>query len=376
MQATEDTQPRRGDVFPEEEYEDNSPGCLVWGIVGAFGIALSLAIVLAAAEAGVRQGANIGERTAVARTQEFVARECEILPTDIAFERVEIVRTRYDNWAQRGEIPLCAQAYIPQATQIYVNSLVTDTPMPTATLEATATSQPTDIPTVMVERTIEVDSASAAPTSLYDLAGLLQEARDYMSAGNYPDAIRTLDAIAAIDPNYETATVNQLLFTSLTTRATDLYRTGGSLAEAVQLTTRAESFGDIGELSYERSVAQLYLDAQGFLNVNYPAAIQQLNQVRSFATNYRNTNQLLAQQYEGYGDALVAGGEPCRAVQQYDTLLAMQQQPSVQVKRDNAQNQCNGIGVVPTFDPNATVDPNAPTAAPTQAIAPVGQQGG
>jgi tetratricopeptide (TPR) repeat protein len=374
MQATEDTQPRRGDVFPEEEYEDTSPGCAVWGFVGAFGILLSLAIVLAAAEAGVRQGANIGERTAVARTQEFVARECEVLPTDIALERVSIVRTRYDNWAQRGAIPLCAQAYIPEATQIYVNSLATDTPMPTATLEATATSQPTDMPTAMVEST--VDSANVAPTSLYDLAGLLQEARDFITAQNYTDAIRTLDAIIAIDPNYETATVNQLLFNSLTTHATNLYRSSGSLAEAIQLTNRAELYGDIQDLNYERSVAQYYLDAQGFLDVNYPAAIQQLNQVQSFATNYRNTNQLLAQQYEGYGDALVIGGEPCRAVQQYDALLALQQQPSIQVKRDNAQNQCNGIGIVPTFDPNATVDPNAPTAAPTNAIAPVGQQGG
>ncbi|MDQ7024903.1 MAG: hypothetical protein Q9P44_05020 [Anaerolineae bacterium] len=372
MLSTEETKPNRSDIMREEDYADNEPGCVVWGIVGIFGIFLSFAIVLVAGEAGVRQGADAGAKTAVAREQEFIARECEILPTQIAREQVELVGLRYDTWMQQGAIPLCAQPYIAQATQIYLNSLATATPMPSATLEATATSFPTELPTATAEIPIE----NAAPTSIYDLAGLLQEARDDLFEGNTVEAIRSLDAIIAIDPDYETATVNQLLFTSLTNRATFLYRSDGSLAEAIQLTNRAENYGDVQDLAFERTVAQYYLDAQGFLDVNYAAAIQQLNQVRAFASNYRNTNQLLFEQYIGYGDAFVVGGEPCRAVQQYDAALAMQQQPSLQIKRDEVQAQCNGTGLVATLDPNSTIDPNQPTATPTTGIAPVGQPGG
>jgi hypothetical protein len=374
MQPLEDTKPNRADVFPEEEYEDSGPGCVVWGIVGVMGLLLSLAIVLTAAEAGVRQGATIGLNTAAARTQTFIGQECAILPTDIAMARVDIVRLRYDNWAQQGEIPPCALGYVEQATQIYLESLATDTPMPSPTPSPTETLAPTA--TVEITAEIAASDNTAEPTSIYDLAGLLQEAREAMTAGDYSEAIRTLDAIAAIDPSYEPATVNQLLFTSLTTRALALFRTDGSLAEAIQLTNRAEDYGNIDDLRHERTIAQYYLDAQGFLGVNFPAAIQQLNQVRSFASNYRNTNQLLLNQLEGYGDALVLGGEPCRAVQQYDTALSLQQLPAIQTKRDTAQNQCNGIGVIATVDPNATIDPNQPTAEPTTSIAPVGQPGG
>lgn len=362
MESTEETKPSRSDVIREDDYDDNGPGCVVWGIVGIFGIFLSFAIVLVAGEAGVRQGADAGAKTAAAREQEFIARECEILPTQIAREQVELVGLRYDTWAQQGAIPLCAQPYIAQATQIYINSLATATPLPTATFEPTATSLPTEIPSATVEIPV---ADNVAPTSIYDLAGLLQESRDYMAEGNTVEAIRSLDAITAIDPDYETATVNQLLFTSLTNRATFLYRSDGSLAEAIQLTNRAEIYGDVQDLAFERTVAQYYLDAQGFLDVNYAAAIQQLNQVRAFASDYRDTNQLLFEQLTGYGDAFVGGGEACRGVQQYDAALAMQPQPSLQVKRDAAQAQCIGVGV------SATIDPNQATE-----IAPVGQPGG
>jgi hypothetical protein len=381
MQSLEDTKPRRQSSVPDESYDDGGPGCIIWGIVGFFGIILAFGIVLVAAEAGTRTGAAIGEKTAVARTQAFIGRECEILPDDLAEGRLGIVRSRYENWAAQGAIPVCAQPYILTATQAYIESLATETPTATLTPEPTATL--TGTPTV--EATAELPANTLQPTSLYDLAGLLQEARDLMAIGDYVEAIRTLDAIAAIDSNYETSTVNQLLFTALTTRATTLYRTGGSLAEAIQLTNRAQNYGDIQDLNFERSIAQYYLDAQGFLNVNYPAAIQQLNLVRGLSGNYRDTNNLLVKQLEGYGDALVTGGEPCKAVQQYEAVLAMQPQSAVQTKLQQVQVQCSTgatpMTIVPS-DPNVTnvtVEANQsvfPTATEAPSIAPVGQPGG
>jgi hypothetical protein len=203
---------------------------------------------------------------------------------------------------------------------------------------------------------------------------LLSEAQAEIADGNFTDAISTLDAIRAIDPNFRTQDVNDMLFNALYTSAMNNFRLpDGSLAEGIVLANRAEEFGDIGELAFERDVAQLYLDAQSYLNVDYPQAIRILNSVYVLSSNYKDVQSLLFGQYVGYGDAFVAGMEPCQAVPQYDAALQLRPgDPNVVSKRDSAQTACT-LGVPATLDPNATLDPFAPTA--TQGIAPVGQGG-
>jgi tetratricopeptide (TPR) repeat protein len=352
----EETQAKPIDIFPpdDNEEEGSGPGCLVWGVMGLFGLVLAIAIVFAAALAGLNQGIATGETTAIARTQQYVLAECSQLPTDIAMNRIQIVQQRYDKWQGTGEIPACAQAYIPQATLIYQQSLITDTPMPTALSTATATPIPQDTAMPTVE-TVQNDSG-------YNLGALLLEAQGYLDANNYQEAIRTLDAIMAIDPNFESNTINTLLFNALRQRATTLYRSEeGSLAEAIALTNRAELYGDVGELNFERTVAQYYLDAQAHIDVNYSQAIVFLSQVINFAPTYpRGTGlarQQLISQYIGYGDALALGAEPCAAVQQYDLALQLSSTINgLQVKRDEAQTQCT-FGSSSTSEANTTLTP-------------------
>lgn len=365
MNDEETQKPIRSDILPppDEQYddEDSGPGCLVWGIMGLFGIALALAIVAAAALAGFNQGIETGQTTAIALTNQYIQDECQQLPTDIALNRVELVQLRYDKWQESGDIPACAQAFIPQATMIYQQSIVTDTPMPTATATATATIMPTEIPQdtpMPTAETVQDDSG-------YNLGALLLEAQGFLEVNNYQEAIRTLDAIIAIDPEFERGTINNMLFNALTQRATTLFQTeDGSLAEAILLTNRAEQFGDIGVLNFERNVAQLYLDAQPHINVNHSQAIVFLSQVYNFSPTYpRGTGQArqqLISQYIGYGDVLIFG-EACRAVQQYDSALALAPNTNgLQAKRDDAQTQCN-------FGLSATSQ-----ASSTQTVAPVG----
>lgn len=363
MTSTEKTQPRRDAVFPPEpdtDYEEgNDPGCMIWGLVGFLGILLATAIVLTAAFAGFSQGLDRAQKTATSARLSNILGQCEFLPTDVAAGRLTIIQGRFEDFAQNGQIPDCAQPYIQIATELYQASLVTPasaTPMILASATNPVTSTPPPENTTLATQTIPATSSSG-----YDLAGLLQEARDQMAIADYEEAMRTLDAILAIDPEYERNVVNSLLFNALTSRATTLYRGDGSLAEAIQLTNRAEQYGDVENLAFERLVAQYYLDAQGFLHVNYPAAIQQLNLVRGFAPNYRDTNELIVQQYAGYAQAFLLGGEPCRAVTQLDAALEIIPQPSLQVQRDQAHSQCMGI---PTPVPSGTE------------IAPIGQSGG
>lgn len=274
------TQPRREDVIPpdvdiearayeeqqyndDDDYGDSGPGCLAWGIMGLFAIVLSLAIVITAIFAGFNQGLSTANVTADAATAQNIGRQCEILPTDIAANRFDVVEQRFDSMMRDGILPECASVFVQQATDAFQQSQITPTTPATATPEAIVTEDLT--PTVIV--TAETITGTESP---YDLNGLLTEARTAISVTDYDSAIETLDAIRAIDPNFETTTVTGLLFNALTQQATREFRSPeGSLARGILLTNRAEQFGDVITLdvNFERTVAEYYLDAQAVLGL-------------------------------------------------------------------------------------------------------------
>lgn len=379
----ETTKPRRADVFPpdyefetpktDEDYddpEDSGPGCMAWGIMGLFGLVIAIAIVLTAILAGFNNGLSTAHVTAAASTQQNIARQCTIIPDDIAQGRFAVLEARFESMTIDGVLADCAAVFAPQATIIYEQSLITPTQPPTAIPTMTATSAPQ-----IVEVTTIATIAPVVSNSGYDLDALLVEARDFMATSEYGEAVITLDAIRSIDPNFETQTINGLLFNALTNQALFLYRSdNGSLAEAILLTNRAEQFGDIQatELPFERSVAELYLDAQANMGLNYQLAISLFSQVVALSPNYpRGTGTAsarLLEQYEAYGDAQLLGGESCQAENTFNTALSLSPNSlSLGAKATTANEQCR-FGFLATIDPNATPDPDA-------TVAPIGQNG-
>ncbi len=390
MHPHDETAPRRADVFPEEDYTESGPGCLVWGLVWVFALLIAGATVLTAAFAGFSDGVDIARSTAAAATESDILIQCESYQSDLAAGREELAARRLNTLLQNDPIPACAEPLVQMATEyIFDRDMSATATQNFARTEAAATEQfaaatataLASTPQATPELTQEV-IVQAEATSPYDLPGLLAEAQAYIAEADYSEAIRTLDAIVAIDPNFQPQQVNTLLFNALTARAELLYISGGSLAEAIQLTNRAEQYGDIGSLNFERSVAQLYLDALPYLDVNYAQAINLLTQVRNLSPNYRDSVRLLTEQYEAYGDAFLLEGNACSAAQQYTAASQLApQNPTLTQKQTDASNQCSGLatplGTPGTPDPNvtpATPDPNLPTATPTTGIAPVGQQ--
>lgn len=371
------TQPRRADVLPPDfdphRYEalpqNDGPGCFAWGIMGLFAVAIAVAIVVSAIFAGFNQGLNTARVTAAAATSQNISRQCNILPTDIAANRFDLVRDRFEVLTVDGVLVPCATVFVPQATIAYQQSQAT------ATLPATPTPSPTTASIVDTGHTPTATSAVSA--NGYDLDALFAEGQQFIADGDYQEAISTFSAILAIDESYRSQEVNGLLFNALVNQARFLYQTG-SLSEAIIVTNRAAEYGDISnmDLSFERSVANLYLDAQANLNVNYGLAIQYLNQVINLSANYPNStgraSEQLVEQYRAYADALLIGGDPCAAEIQFNNALALRpNNPQIQTAAQTANQQCQ-LGVVSTPDPNASPNPNA---SPTSGIAPVGQTG-
>jgi tetratricopeptide (TPR) repeat protein len=371
--SLDDTQPNPSIVRPhmirmDEEEEGGGPGCLVWGVVGLFMLGGSLFVVLMAGLAGWNDGYRVAIGNATATSAQEIFTQCSLIPNDLAQGAFGLAQVRANNLMQSPQGAECVATLAPQMTAVYNSAMQTLTPT------ATHTAEPSPTAAMVTDVAVPTDAQSTpTPTSSsgFDLNRLLAEAEADVNAGEFLRAIDTLDAISAIDPTFQKSQVDQLLFRALTSEATRQYRSGTNLAQAVALTSRAEAYGDIGELNYERFIAELWLQAQAYSGVNYPRAIQLLNRIvfEQNLPNYRGARQELVKQYIAYGDALVTSGDPCGAVQQFDSAARLTGSQTAAAKRDSAQAACIGLQAGPTLDPLA------PTPDPTASgVAPIGQR--
>lgn len=349
----------------DDGYDDapRGVGCgmtmLLLGIVGVFG----LIIVGLSATAGWTSGQRSASANATATTGAEHAHQAQLVANDISagnYDRADI-RLRYlaTEAPNMGGIAQLMET----GTALFL------TRQPTATPTATETPAPTNTeagPTT--EPTLEPTATISDP---YDLAGRLQRAQSSVAVAQWQDAIDDLDVILAVDPNYEVVTVRNLMLRALSAQALALFRSGESgLGEAIFLTDRAEEFGDIGELSFERYVASLYLSARSRVGTSdFTGAIRDLDEIRRVAPNYMNggVNQLLFDNYVQYADALMYG-QPCSAVQQYTNALQLFNNSTVAGKRSTAQNWCEfGTPTPPGF---VATEPGMPSDG---TVAPIGQ---
>ena len=364
MQNLDDTQPIKPVMMmPEEEPRSGGSGCLMIGLLGFGVVGFAGVIIALAGFAGWSSGQRIAQTNATATTNAVIADQMNRLPADIASKNLELVKVRLQYLITLTPAVAGLDEIIVTATAL---AQPTMTPTPTATepaVVAEETQAATSIPLV--------SEGSATP----DLNPLLQQAQAAVGTSDWDTAIDTLDAIMGYDPDFQTSTVNTLMFEALTSKALAMYRGGDTsrLAEANQLTDRASLYGNIEttELNYESLIASLYLDAINAVGIDYNLAIRKLTALYSQAPGYRDVFQLLVSQYIGYGDTQVAIGQPCSAVAQYQGALSLQDNASVVAKRDAAQLACTNQqqGLIGTPDPNATPGGIAPVG-----VAPVGSQ--
>jgi tetratricopeptide (TPR) repeat protein len=376
MDSLEDTKPRspfadapptrQGPLiqppYDEEPPRRDGPGCVLYGLVGTGGLIFALVIVALAGAAGWTSGQRSAREQATATQQARVNEQLNFIPGDIASGNTIMLDARVKYLATLG-VPN-APELAATATQLYLDLRPTITPTPEPTLPATAVPATPTGSAPLVVPTLERAGGG------FDPAPVLQRAQQAMAQAQYEEAIDLLDTVIRIDPDYETRTVRALMLEALSTRALRLFRTGTSLAEAVLLTDRAKEFGLSGdsELHYEQYIAALYLTATSAVGTNYPAAISALREIYSQVPNYADVQQQLYRQYVGYGDALVAGGNYCAAVPQYQNALNMFADGGVSARRDNARRICEeGTPTPEGFMPE--------TAPDGQPIAPIGQPG-
>lgn len=371
--SLDDTQPGKavrgepvvwsGDRMPQQDNEAPPAGGIGCGVLFLISLALmiiAVAIVGLAGAAGWTQGQREANTNLTATARADLDAQLALIPRDVENgntvlldARIHYLETRAPNLAVLPEL---------QAT----GTALALTRQPTATPSPTVTS--TFVPAA--ESTSEL-AITPAESGGYDLAALLAQAQAAVASGAWSDAVELLDVIMAIDETYQTQTVRQLMRQALNSYALQLYNANQPAAANI-IVGRAEELGLLdGNLSYERYVAELFLNARAAVAVGDPRAIGYLNEILNQGAAgryYNDARQLLYELYVRRGDAWVAQGEYCPAVPEYQNAVRIFASGIANGKLTNAQNLC--ALATPTPDP---LNPTAGTPPP--GFAPVGQPG-
>jgi hypothetical protein len=326
----------------------------------------AVAIVVLAGTAGWTAGQREASNNANATRSAEVATQCALFENDVATRNPVVLSARYQYLVTLTPGVSCISVIPATATALYLTS------QPTATLTPTAT--PTVTATLAVTATPEAIATS--PNGGYDLPALLGEAQEYITISDWESAIETLDVIIGLDPDFEPNTVRTLMSQATTSYARSLYA-AGEFAEAIVMTDRAEEFGSIGDLDYERYFATLYLNAMRTEGTDYATTIQAWQAVYNINQNYQATGdplsvaQHLFNAYTGYGDAWAAQNEFCPAYQQYQLALGIFNDAIVAGKANNANTICQQATPIPA--PGSIPLTPVPGTEGSATIAPVGQ---
>jgi hypothetical protein len=201
---------------------------------------------------------------------------------------------------------------------------------------------------------------------------MLQQAQAAASSGQYADAIDWLEAVYALDPSFESATVRQLLTDTMNSYALQLY-TNGQSAQANTIVSRMEALGiPLREgLSYERDVAEQFLSAQAASAAGDPRAPGALQEIINLGAGGRYYNAARSELYDYYiraGDFIASDPAQgyCPAVQQYQNAVNLGLSGAASGKLSNANAMC--AQATPTPDPLLGGTPGQP-------VAPIGVPG-
>lgn len=254
----EDTQPTKTILISPD------PPTNFWGLLMRVGAVISaaflcMAIILLAGAAGVRDELNqIGTQAAVAQLAE-VATQYALGNIDYQSGRYEMAEIRFAYVETQMPGYQDASVKLEEVQRIMA---YTPTASPTAALP-TETPEPT---------TAAPDSVSPpTPEGELDPADLYGRAETALNTGDFEEAIRWLDALVLVDPNYRRAEVQQKRLDALIAQGRIYLRSQNPdgedrLAQGVMLINRASELGSVpGELLYEADFVARFLAARAYV---------------------------------------------------------------------------------------------------------------
>ncbi len=359
MSSIHDTQPNVP-VQPQPATDTpGGPGCVAWGLLTVAASACSLIAVLVAGLGGYLTGQTEVETLLDGTKQAQINQYLSDVPTRVAEGNTAYIEGYIDWFGELTPAPTELAGLVATGTQLAQDIQPTATATATATIPVTETLPPTAAATSTTAPTLaSASAADDADAPLFDAAALFQEAEAQIADGELDEAVKTLVAVQGVDPTFRPQEVQDLIFQTLRRQAEQLLRSGdpATLSVGIVKANEAERYGNIGELSYERYIAELYINAQSNEATNPQAAIEGYGTIYTQAPSYLDVRSKLYNLRVELGDAYLVSLDYCPAVTQYQAALQLVNAPEIETKLQTAEASCT--------DPSVVGDTVAPGAAP------------
>ncbi|NMB55972.1 MAG: hypothetical protein GYA15_14860 [Leptolinea sp.] len=299
---------------------------------------------------GAGAGGWIGYNSAVkARVAEQKNKVALVATTQFQLALVDQANGNLDMARKRLEYIVQLNPQFPGVTEKLTEVMMAQAVKVTPTVVA---AEPTPVPTKDTRNTEE----------------LFVQARQQAANKEWNAALTTLDNLRQIDRSYRAVQTDGLYYIALRNRGINRINSG-MLEQGIYDITMASQFGPLDKeaVSYTQT-ASYYLSGVAAWAVDWPKVLEFFSQFYATAPGLRDASGMTAaERYRKgsilYGDELVAKGDPCSAVQQYQNALALSTDDVTQSKLNEATNQCT--------PPTEEVQPTeAPVVEPTMTPSP------
>ncbi|MGA7195316.1 MAG: hypothetical protein WBW94_16990 [Anaerolineales bacterium] len=207
----------------------------------------------------------------------------------------------------------------------------------------------TELAKILVQMSIPTATTTPTLTPTPDVRGqtaMFATAQQLVATGDWANALTELDQLRKQDPTFNTAQVDGLYYYAFRNYGVDLITKQGNLEGGIYELTLAERFAPLDkDASSLRDGARLYLDAASFWQLDWETAANELQQVDAAYPAMWDGTMTAAERYQyaamRYGDQLVAQGQNCDAVKQYQAAQAIGNLDQTAAKGLNqAYNKC------------------------------------
>ena len=210
--------------------------------------------------------------------------------------------------------------------------------------------------------------ALATPTpNLAPVEELFTLALAALDRQDWSAAIDTLIGLRAKEATFRAVEVDGMFYNAFRNRGVQRIAEQGLLEEGIYDMSRAERFAPLDrDAGNWRSWAELYLQADSYMGLNWAKAVQYFAEVFAVAPYLRNDAYLkYALAAQAYGDQLYAAGDPCGAEEQYQQSLAAWLNETLAPTGTKAWHKCEESQYVPPTATTAGPPLETPTETPT-----------
>jgi tetratricopeptide (TPR) repeat protein len=229
----------------------------------------------------------------------------------------------------RGEQNMQAKKYeLATAEFEYVLQIAPDYPR-AAELLAETRRRMTIVPTPTARATV-----TSAIGDIYKQGQAAFQAKDWGKSADL------LAQVRAIDPAYESVTVENMLFTARYNYGEQLL-SSNLLEEGILYLDLASELRPLDQnAATQRKLASMYLTATGYWGANWQKAIDRLSELYAIAPNYLDTGKRLIEAYTNYADQYTKEQDYCPAEQVLSDTLKFGANPAIQARLTDAHQRC------------------------------------